>query len=252
MQEIGIRNSKIYIIHGSTSYNLTTLGCLRSFKAAISLFICNLNQRETHSSMIIKSAFEWSWEKKKEERKFYPFSWKRSKETWLVMFRSMMLFFSMILTAKGWPESVFLANLTLPKLPSPRVLPNSYFPSRILFSFFFASSCFCLMSKLLFSQTALNSLSSHQKQSKTKKLDRSNQSFCFLERQVPILSPSLVSWVTNEEVDETIKDDFMRFPEQGKTAEKISNAIINSQTSCQKIDYALASHSRFTLLRIAY
>lgn len=49
----------------------------------------------------------------------------------------MILLFSRILTAKCWPDSMFLANLTFPKLPSPRVLPSSYFPSRI------PCPCFC-------------------------------------------------------------------------------------------------------------
>lgn len=44
-----------------------------------------------------------------------------------------MLDLSMILTAKDWPEIVSVASLTLAELPSPRVLPSSYFPTRIPF-----------------------------------------------------------------------------------------------------------------------
>lgn len=39
---------------------------------------------------------------------------------------------SRILMAKNPPFWTCLANLTLAKLPSPRVLPNSYFPTRVL------------------------------------------------------------------------------------------------------------------------
>lgn len=63
---------------------------------------------------------------KKQERRIRK---RHLKQTWLVILRSMILFLSIILIAKGCWESVFLANLTLPKFPSPRVLPNSYFPS---------------------------------------------------------------------------------------------------------------------------
>lgn len=83
------------------------------------------------------------------------------EQTWFVMLRWMILFFSMILTAKSWPESVCLANLTLPKLPSPRVLPNSYFPSRIL-SFFFLS--FRKMPTHPFPQTSLLHAKNYPKQ----------------------------------------------------------------------------------------
>ena len=58
-------------------------------------------------------------------------------KTWSALLRSMILLLSRILTAKGCPESMSLANFTFPKLPSPRVLPNSYFPSRIPCSSFF-------------------------------------------------------------------------------------------------------------------
>ena len=44
-----------------------------------------------------------------------------------------MLDLSMILTANDWPETVSVASLTLAELPSPRVLPSSYFPTRIPF-----------------------------------------------------------------------------------------------------------------------
>lgn len=38
---------------------------------------------------------------------------------------------SRILMAKWCPVSIFLANFTLAKLPSPMVLPSSYFPTRV-------------------------------------------------------------------------------------------------------------------------
>ena len=59
--------------------------------------------------------------------------------TWSAILRSRILFFSKILTAKPCPDSISLAYLTFPKLPSPRVLPNSYFPSCIPFFFLFSS-----------------------------------------------------------------------------------------------------------------
>lgn len=59
----------------------------------------------------------------------------------------MILFFSRILTAKGRPESKSWANLTLPKLPSPNVLPSSYLPSRIPSCFFSAITIHCITSR---------------------------------------------------------------------------------------------------------
>uniref|UniRef100_A0A2P2JAT4 CBL-interacting serine/threonine-protein kinase 1-like n=1 Tax=Rhizophora mucronata TaxID=61149 RepID=A0A2P2JAT4_RHIMU len=45
---------------------------------------------------------------------------------------------------------MFFASLTFPKLPSPRVLPSSYFPSRIPFFFCSSSSSFFLISPFSF------------------------------------------------------------------------------------------------------
>lgn len=59
---------------------------------------------------------------------------KKTKErTWKETLRRLILDLSMILTANDWPETVSVASLTLAELPSPRVLPSSYFPTRIPF-----------------------------------------------------------------------------------------------------------------------
>lgn len=81
-----------------------------------------------NSSTIANS--RWKNEKWKKRK-----VWGRRKggrrPTWSVMLRWMIVVFSKILRANDCPESMFLAYFTFPKLPSPSVLPISYFPNRI-------------------------------------------------------------------------------------------------------------------------
>jgi len=61
------------------------------------------------------------WNKKKSERNTWPI---------ILCLRTFSL--SRILIATFSPVSTFLANFTFAKVPSPRVLPSSYLPTRVL------------------------------------------------------------------------------------------------------------------------
>lgn len=60
---------------------------------------------------------------------------KKAKETWLWNLRARTEWRSRILMAKGSPVATWRANLTVPKPPSPSVLPIIYFPITTFASF---------------------------------------------------------------------------------------------------------------------
>lgn len=67
---------------------------------------------------------------------------KQLKITWSTILCSRMVDLAKTLTATLSPVSVFLANLTLAKVPSPMVLPTSYFPTFLDIPFIFTPISF--------------------------------------------------------------------------------------------------------------